>query len=318
VDKVRLFHAVDIHGSEIVWRKWLSVPRVYKANILLLSGDLTGKIIIPIIDEGSGRYRTMIYGRWVEASGVDGLRKLIDKISSIGFYAHVCSPSEYDELRGDSRRVDELFRMYMRERLERWLRMIDEKLPGDVVVVMMPGNDDSFEIDEVIKRYGDRVIYPLGRVVDLCFDYKMLSFEWVNPTPWGTPREASEDELWRMLLRVRDMFSGDWRRVILNFHCPPYCTKLDLAPKLDKNLRPVVFLGRIIYDNVGSRSVRRFIEENQPLLSLHGHIHESYAYDYIGRTLAMNPGSEYSEGVLRGFIIDLTRDGIEKWWRVEG
>jgi Icc-related predicted phosphoesterase len=215
VDKVRLFHAVDVHGSEVVWRKWLSIPKVHKVNILLLCGDLTGKLIIPIIEESPGRYKTMVYGRWINASGEDELKKLVDKITFSGFYTHVCSQEEYDELMKNPKRVDELFRNYMKERLQRWLNMIDEKLSKDITVVMMPGNDDSFEIDELIKAHEDRVIYPLEKVVDLCFDYKMLSFEWVNPTPWDTPREASEEELWKKLEKIKDMFSGDWKEGLL-------------------------------------------------------------------------------------------------------
>lgn len=318
VEKARIFHCVDVHGSEMVWRKILSIPKLHKVNVILVSGDLTGKLIIPIIEESPGNYKTMVYGRWMKASGEDGLRKLIDKITFSGFYVHVCDQKEYDELKNSPKKVEELFNKYMKERLKRWLDSLEEKIPRDVTFVMMPGNDDSFEIDEMIKSYEDRVIYPLGKVINICLDYQMLSFEWVNPTPWNTPREAPEEELWKKLEKIRDIYSGDWRKVILNFHCPPYCTKLDLAPKLDKNLKPVVFLGGIVYENVGSKSIRRFIEENQPLLSLHGHIHESFATDYVGKTLAMNPGSEYSEGVLRGFLIDITKDGVDKWWKIEG
>lgn len=318
VGKVRLFHAVDVHGSEVVWRKWLSIPNVHKADILLFCGDLTGKLVVPVIEEKPGQYKTKIYGRWVKAKGEEGCKKLVDKINSIGFYAHVCTPDEYEYLMGRPEEVNKLFQEYMRERLERWLSMVDEKLPEHVKVIVMPGNDDSFEIDEIIKAHGDRVIYPLDKAVDLCFDYEMLSFDWVNPTPWGTPREASEEELWERLQKLRDLISVDWNKVIVNFHCPPYGTKLDLAPKLDKNLKPQVFLGSVIYEHVGSNSVKKFIKENQPLLGLHGHIHESYAADRIGKTLVINPGSEYSEGILRGFIIDLTKDGVGKWWKIEG
>ncbi len=317
-EKVRIFHAVDVHGSEIVWRKWLSVPRVYKADILLFCGDLTGKLVVPIIEEKPGRYTTQIYGRWVKEKGEKGLKKLIDKISSIGFYPHVCDPDEYERLRNNPEEVNELFRKYMVERLDRWLTMAEEKVPENVKMVVMPGNDDSQEIDETIKAHGDRIIYPLGRPINLCFDYEMISFEWVNPTPWDTPREAPEEKLWEMLQKLKDQVTTSWNKVILNFHCPPFGTKLDLAPKLDENLKPQVFMGSVIYEHVGSKSIRRFIEENQPMLGLHGHIHESYASDYIGKTLVINPGSEYSEGILRGFIIDLTKDGIEKWWKIEG
>lgn len=317
-EKVRLFHAVDVHGSEIVWRKWLSVPNVHKADILLFCGDLTGKLVVPVIEEKPGHYKTKIYGRWVKAKGEEGRKKIVDKINSIGFYAHVCDPQEYEYLMNNPKEVNKLFQEYMKERLERWLKMVHEKLPENVKVVVMPGNDDSFEIDEIIKKHEDRVIYPLNKAINLCFDYEMLSFDWVNPTPWDTPREAPEEELWKKLQKLVDLISVDWNKVILNFHCPPHGTRLDLAPKLDKNLKPQVFLGSVIYEHVGCKAVRKFIQEYQPMLGLHGHIHESYAADRIGKTLVINPGSEYSEGILRGFIIDLTRSGVEKWWKIEG
>ncbi len=318
VEKVRLFHAVDVHGSEIVWRKWLSIPKVHKADILLFCGDLTGKLIIPIIEDKKEHYKTQVYGRWVEASDEAGLAKLVEKITCSGFYTHVCTPDEYDRLMKNPEGVNKLFREYMRERIERWLDMVNEKLPKEIKVVVMPGNDDSFEIDEIIKAHEDRVIYPLEKVVNLCFDHQMLSFDWVNPTPWDTPREASEEELWKKLEKLKTKFSGEWDKAIVNFHCPPYGTKLDLAPKLDKTLKPVVFLGRVIFEHVGSKSIYRFIHENQPMLGLHGHIHEAYASDKIGKTLVINPGSEYSECILRGFIVDLDKNGVDKWWKIEG
>jgi len=317
-EKVRIFHAVDVHGSELVWRKWLNIPKIHNANILLFCGDLTGKLIVPVVEEKPGHYKSMLYGRWVKAKGEKELNKLLEKFKSIGFYPHVCSKDEYEYLKEHPEEVDKLFHKYMVERLDSWLNMVEEKLPDDVMVVVMPGNDDAQVIDETIKAHSDRVIYPLGKAVNLCFNYEMLSFEWVNPTPWNTPREAPEEKLWEMLEDLANKVTVDWDKVILNFHCPPFGTEIDLAPKLDKNLKPVTFLGEVIFVHVGSKSVRKFIEQYQPMLGLHGHIHESSAADRVGKTLVINPGSEYSEGILRGFLIDLTKDGIEKWWKIEG
>jgi Icc-related predicted phosphoesterase len=64
---------------------------------------------------------------------------------------------------------------------------------------------------------------------------------------------------------------------------------------------------------VGSKAVRRAIERYQPLLGLHGHIHESRFAQKIGRTLCINPGSEYGEGVLRGVVLELSRKGLESY-----
>ena len=63
--------------------------------------------------------------------------------------------------------------------------------------------------------------------------------------------------------------------------------------------------------SVGSIAVRAAIEKYQPLLGLHGHIHESRSAQKIGRTLCINPGSEYGEGVLRGILLELSSKGLE-------
>ena len=56
---------------------------------------------------------------------------------------------------------------------------------------------------------------------------------------------------------------------------------------------------------VGSVAVRDSINKHQPLLSVHGHIHESRGIRKMGRTLALNPGSVYGDGVLQGAVIEL-------------
>ena len=56
---------------------------------------------------------------------------------------------------------------------------------------------------------------------------------------------------------------------------------------------------------VGSTAVRDAVQRVQPLLSLHGHIHESRGATKIGSTLALNPGSSYEEGILQAAIVNL-------------
>jgi Icc-related predicted phosphoesterase len=68
----------------------------------------------------------------------------------------------------------------------------------------------------------------------------------------------------------------------------------------------------------GSTAVRRFIEKYQPLLGLHGHIHEGIGANYIGRTLCINPGSEYAQGILRGVIIVIDNEKIKNYQFVSG
>ena len=99
------------------------------------------------------------------------------------------------------------------------------------------------------------------------------------------------------------------RRTVVNFHCPPYGSGLDVAPELDETLRPVIRGGRPSVIAVGSKAVREAIKRYQPVLGLHGHIHESRAAQRIGETLCLNPGSDYTADLLRGVVVDIAQDG---------
>jgi Icc-related predicted phosphoesterase len=226
---------------------------------------------------------------------------------------------EVTELQNDKRKVDALIKELMTTRIKEWLDFLVEKVDLKTIkAIVMPGNDDERVIDPVIQSFEDKgIIYPLDRVVNLCYDYEMISMDYVNPTPWKTPRECSEGELEK---KVRAQFEKvkNTEKTICNFHCPPYGTRLDLAPKLDKQLRRVSSAGTPVITNVGSHAIRKTLLEYQPMLGLHGHIHESFAADKLGKTIIVNSGSEYTEGILRGFIIDLNENGVERYWKVEG
>ena len=320
----RFFFSADVHGSELVWRKWLNTAIQYKANILLFCGDLTGKQVIPLIKKKENLWVAHVVGRNWELHNETEKKEMEKRIREMGYYPVEMTEDMVREYQNDPKKVDELFKEVMTGRIREWLEMAVEKLPKDVEIVVMPGNDDEFYIDEVIKEFDkeyDNIIYPLGRAIEFKSlpGYQMVSMEYVNPTPWNTPREDKEKGLWKRLMKVADQVTVDWKHVILNTHAPPYNTRLDLAPKLDKNLKPVTAMGSPVMIHVGSTSVRKFIEKYQPLIGLHGHIHESYASDKIKDTIVVNPGSEYMSGILRGFIIDITPEkGLERWWKVEG
>lgn len=139
--------------------------------------------------------------------------------------------------------------------------------------------------------------------------YQLLGYGWSNPTPWDTPREKPEEELETDLEDLAAEVS-DWKRTILNFHCPPFDAEIDSAPKLDDDLKPQTSGGEVLTEAVGSTAIRSFIEEYQPLMGLHGHIHESQGKIQIGDTVCINPGSEYSTGYLSGAIVTLSDDAV--------
>jgi len=315
MDSFKIFFMADIHNSELIFRRFLSIPKYYNVDILILSGDLTGKAIIPIIDVGGEKYQYKFRGKTEIIYGHEQLKNALSELKKIGLYTYICTKDELEELKNKPDEVDRLFKKLIIETIQEWVRSIEDNIPREKDIILMPGNDDIFDIDPVIQK-SDRVIYPLNKLVELPLGYGMLSLDYVNPTPWNTPREAEEKTLWKMLEEKANLVDREWRKIICSFHPPPYNTKLDLAPKLDKNLRPVYSFGELEKENVGSKSVRKFFEKYNPLIGLHGHIHESPGYDKVGGTLVFNPGSEYSAGILKGLFIELNRDGLKNWYRI--
>jgi len=275
-------------------------------------------VLVPIVKRRDGTYTATYFGRrWVMKSESE-VQEFMNRLENAGAYFKIVTEEELEELKNNPKLVEEVMFREMELRLRKWLDLLIEKIDTkNTQTIVMPGNDDELFIDNVIKEYEDRgVIYPLDKVLEI-EGHEVVSSPYVNPTPWNTPREMDEKKLEKhfesLISKLRNPSTA-----ILNFHCPPYGTHLDLAPKLTKDLRPVVIAGMVQYEHVGSKSLRKIIERYQPLIGLHGHIHESGGVDKIGKTIVLNPGSEYSEGVLRGFIIEIDRAGIVNYWRVEG
>ena len=110
----------------------------------------------------------------------------------------------------------------------------------------------------------------------------------------------------------------DQAKAIYNIHVPPYNTSIDKAPKLDSTLKPIVIPGGVQQAPVGSTAVTNILKRYQPMLALHGHVHESKGNVKIGRTLCINPGSEYGEGVLRGALVQIGKKGVEDFLLTSG
>ena len=200
----------------------------------------------------------------------------------------------------------------MIEQVRRWINIAEERLKGTgIKCYITPGNDDRFDIDQAFTE-SDYVINPEGKVVNIDKYHEMISTGFSNKTPWNTQREVTEEKLEEIIEEMASKVEN-MKNCIFNFHCPPYNTIIDVAPLLDETLKPVVKGGQTIMVHVGSISVRKAIEKHQPLLGLHGHIHESRGVAKIGRTVCLNPGSEYTEGILRGVIVNLDKGKIKSY-----
>jgi Icc-related predicted phosphoesterase len=316
---VRLYIASDFHAAEKAWRKYVNALKlnIYKADVGLIAGDLTGKAIVPIVERDGG-YETELFGVHRRARDGDELVQLERDIADVGYYSFLTSAEEAERLAGDEPARDELLHRLMNERMAAWLALATERLADSTVpLYLMPGNDDDFTIDPVLDSADFTPVNAEGKVIDLPGGMQLLASGWSNPTPWLTPREEPEDKLYERLAGLAAQVR-DPRRAVFMIHVPPYDSGLDTAPILDANLRPTVTAGDVIRGPVGSHAVRRVIEEFQPLLSVHGHIHESGGERRIGDTLAVNPGSEANAGILRGYLVDIGDGGIELVQRVEG
>jgi uncharacterized protein len=315
----RLYIASDFHAAEKAWRKFLNAIRlnVYKADAALLAGDLTGKAIVPIV-QNDGRYETELFGVHRTARGDEELAQLERDIADVGYYSFVTTSGEAERLSTDEASRDQLLERLMSERVEAWMALATERLAeGTVPLYLIPGNDDDFVIDPILDRPEFAPVNADGKVLDMPGDLQLLACGWSNHTPWHTPREETEDDLYARL----DALAGevrDPRRAVFMIHVPPHDSGLDTAPILDENLRPTISAGDVLRGPVGSTAVRRLIETYQPLLAIHGHIHESGGERKIGKTVCINPGSEANHGILRGYLVDIGKKGIELTQRVEG
>jgi Icc-related predicted phosphoesterase len=297
---MRIFFATDIHGSDVCWRKFLNAGAFHKADVLIMGGDMTGKAMVPIVRSNGGWELTLQEQRQ-QLTTEDELAAMEKRISDRGYYPIRLERDELDAWNADQSLVDARFKDEMLRNVERWMALADERLEGKGIrCVVSPANDDMFEIDPIIAAATN---VELGEANSIALDgWSLVSTGWANPTPWKTFRELPEDEL---RARIDGLVAGvaDPRRAIFNFHAPPYGSNLDNAPKLDADMKYVAGGQALI--PVGSRAVRDAITAYSPVLSLHGHIHEGRGAVKIGRTLAVNPGSTYEDGVLQAAIVDL-------------
>ena len=309
----RIFFATDLHGSEMCWRKFLNAAKFYDAEVLICGGDMTGKAMIPIVEE-NGHYTVTIASerQVVSASQIGDIEA---QIRRKGYYPLHVTPKRLQELDEDADKRKETFQQVMLDGVRRWMNMASEKLRGSGVrIFVCPGNDDEMEVDDVVRE-SDMVELGEGRIVDID-GFRMISTGWSNHTPWNTHREEAEDKLGERIEAMAKQID-DPTRAIFNLHCPPYRSGLDEAPAIDADLK-LMHGGRALRP-VGSTAVRQAIDKHQPMLSLHGHIHESKGAVKLGKTLAINPGSSYEEGILMAAVINLdAKKGIKSYQLLNG
>lgn len=314
----RVFFTTDVHGSTVVFKKFINAAKFYEAQVLVLGGDMVGKMIVPLVEQAGNMYHANYLGKVYDVAAGEALEKFEKTLEDSGLYPLRVTPAEVDAFKADKANVEKRFAELATARVAKWLQIAEERLKDTGIrCYVQPGNDDPYDIDAAFKP--SAVIENVdGKVVALDDQHEMANLGAANQTPWHCPRDVAEPELGMRIEQVMRMVKNP-ERAVLNFHVPPYDTNLDVAPELDANLTPKLSLsGGFKMIPVGSTAVRAAIEKYQPLLGLHGHVHESRGAQKIGRTMCINPGSEYGEGVLRGVILDLTPKGLESYTFTQG
>jgi Icc-related predicted phosphoesterase len=314
----RVFFTTDVHGSTVVFKKFINAAKFYDAQVIILGGDMVGKMIVPLVEQAGHRYHANYLGKIYDLAAGEELEKLEQTLENSGLYPIRVSPEEVESFHNHKEMVEARFGVLAADRVSKWLEIAEERLKGTGIrCYIQPGNDDPYAIDAAFRQ--SDVITNVDRtIVDIDEYHQMISVGAANETPWHCPRDKTEEELAgyidALASKVKNM-----EQAIFNLHVPPHGTNLDQAPELDENLTPRLSLGggfKII--SVGSLSVRAAIERYQPLLGLHGHIHESRSAQKIGRTMCINPGSEYGEGVLRGVVLELSPSKLEDYVFTQG
>ncbi|MFX1248558.1 MAG: hypothetical protein ACFFBQ_14320 [Promethearchaeota archaeon] len=335
---VKIFFCTDIHGAENVWKKFLNAGKYLKADILIMGGDLTGKRMIPIIEQPDGTWRGIKWEKWSNQEVIMKSEREVKDFEeysrSIGYYTCQITPEENEILSSPESifiedklskpvkggPLDKLFNHLIQESLHRWLNMIDDvmsdgtrRVPEGTKVIICTGNDDSFIVDEIIDK-DHRVTLGDDRKIDLDSNHEMISYGWTTPTPWNSYRETTEDVIKERINKLASTINNI-ENALFCFHCPPYNTLLDKTLFL-KSREPYVGFGS--FYSIGSKCVKQAIQRYQPLLSFHGHVHKLVTVSHssgcikIGRTHCMNPGSEYSSNILKGFLVELNESEIAK------
>lgn len=316
--ETRIFFVTDVHGSTRCFKKFINAAKVYEPDVLLLGGDIAGKRVAPLVKRSDGRYEGQLAGREHLLETDEELRGFGQAAADGGLYAYRTSADEVKEMEADPDKVEEVFLGLAQERLTEWLTIAQERLDGSgVKLIINCGNDDPFELDPLIDQ-APAADFAEGRLIPIDDRRTLVSCGFANITPWHCQRDVPEDEIASRIDKSLASLHSEGQQLVFNMHCPPHDSGLDTCTLLKDDLSPVLEGGQPVMGPVGSTAVREAILSREPILSLHGHIHESRSAARVGATLAINPGSEYPDGVLRGALIDLSEEGVMSYVLTSG
>ncbi len=293
----RLLFVTDLHGAERCFELLLEQLATRRFDVVVVGGDVTGKLLVPIVPTAHGQSAAHFKGATVQLTSPSETNTFVTRAAATGAYAYPCTSGEYLRLLNDMPYREAIIQRLIDDRLARWLGQLQRVARAThIKVIFNLGNDDSLSCNALFPL--NNVELAEGTVIELLNGISIASCGYANDTPWHLPRDEPEDKLHQRLQTLIATVE-DKARLICNFHAPPYASGLDTAILLEPDLRPQSGGFGPLRGPVGSHAVDRVIREMQPLLGLHGHIHESAGRARLGRTVCLNPGSEYEAGILR-------------------
>lgn len=301
---MKIFYAGDLHAGETAFRKFTNAGKFYKADLVINGGDFTGKQVVPIV-ENAGAYTCRYYGSTVKIKKANEIPDLERNLRDAGFYPFVISEDKLNKLTEND--AERIIKEKQIEVLKQWMELADERFKAaGIPCILIPGSMDDFYLDDLLNS-ASYVQNGDGKIIEFN-GYEILSIGGGIPSVFKYPREFSEEDLAQKIhelaVQVKDM-----NKCIFNIHIPPYDTDLDQGTVYDEELKPVLDGDALATAPSGSKAVREAIEKYQPLLSLHGHVHESRGVTILGKTICINAGTDYDQGMLRGALIDISSDG---------
>src|SRR5918999_5401875 len=170
--RTRIVFATDLHGADIVYRKFLNAVGVYEADVAVLGGDLTGKSIVPVVETARG-YTATVRGAEEIATDDEELDRVVRLIRDTGQYPVVMSEAEQAELGREA--IDEKFVVACHGQVGDWMERAAERLEAaGIPVYVTGGNDDYFSIEQILDD-APYVQNAEGQVLELDSGVDMIS-----------------------------------------------------------------------------------------------------------------------------------------------
>src|SRR5947209_1499506 len=104
----RVFFCTDLHGSDVCFKKFINAADFYGTQILIMGGDVTGKMVVPIAKQPSGGYLTSFAGEDLEFTSEDEVASFKKQLANMGFYPATMDEEEFRAIKVSQEAQDQL------------------------------------------------------------------------------------------------------------------------------------------------------------------------------------------------------------------